>query len=136
MHTTALAEYLNNLRNSKEPKEKLHFKPDDINNQDTLPPTKEEICEIISELKSIKAVSKDSNKWIIAELWKHADEDLMQGIQKFISDIWVTQALPSNWISATIHYTSTIQEKRHVWHQKPYVMVCDVLSIGNLQNPL
>lgn len=95
-----LAKYFENLLNCNSPVSNFTFIEQDSQHLDSLPPTKEEIIEIIKSLKNNKASGEDS---ITAELWKHANGKFIEKLTETVQNIWITEKIPEDWTTALIH---------------------------------
>lgn len=94
-----LANYFTTLLNCAAPSERLRF-VSPVPNPDSLPPSYEEIVDIIKSLKNNSAPGEDG---LITEVWKLDHEHITPKIYRIILDIWTTERIPTEWKSALIH---------------------------------
>ncbi|MFP3037177.1 MAG: endonuclease/exonuclease/phosphatase family protein, partial [Candidatus Karelsulcia muelleri] len=95
-----LAGYFKKLLNSEEPLERFPKQVPSCKYENSGPPSVEEIQQIIREMKNNKAPGDDS---IVAEMWKYANVETVQKLQRVIQDIWEKEELPEEWRYAIIH---------------------------------
>ncbi|KAL1460740.1 hypothetical protein WDU94_012692 [Cyamophila willieti] len=95
-----LAKYFETLLNCDEPEQRFSLKTPSRRNEDSEPPTVEELAEIIENMKNEKSPREDG---IIVEMWKAVNLNTLEVLEKLIKQIWYTEELPEEWKTALIH---------------------------------